>query len=1086
MVPVSCSQSDSVITGNQACKEAEGSCKTDLIVPQQQAAADLSSGLPQVKPAQQAHLVVVEADVGDACRPQPGLWKCAGALGLRATMLQCSVCQVTCKAALCHGKTAAGLRGSQVSKRLHIAVPSLTFRAVICLEQQYPDACIKRRSFGALTASMGSSNSLAGAASQGSVTQPRKQAQGSSKFCNSALQSLPATAECCAVRAQVLQTPVSWFWLTRRKVSAGQLGSEQLPRTAGRDPDQQSRIGGAASHASGQHHGEGIRQQRPALPAKGTGCLTMYETPLSIGQGSTPAGVAMARLAPTKPTCPSDKAPGSDSAASPLTAKQANVAAPIVMQAQTAPGLHRPHLLNCGPGFLSPGPAGCSSGTNSARGISSVSPSEYATHSLHRQQGCRLDSTRTELVPCSLATYSGIAMMAPACAAIGLNAPPLLTQQQQHMQQGHAAQAACPLLPGHHGQWLEPGQYVRLSEVRLGMCRCSAAAPPAFLNPEAISRTVQHTMPCQASALESGEQSLPVTNSSSYASSNMLAGELLQVAAGAALPAVLLAGMLVALRRAGTGAYLRLVCGPSSPLSERCSRLSRPFGALTRRRGFAVALASGNRSWGTTISCPALHAPKPVRWHGPCPETLQAWHTKGVTGPFMGPPLCLHFSLAALPSDALGPTNRNAPTPSICTMQVWGGAAPQIKQSQVHTALLDCTRKSQMWLAIFLGCSWCCCLLEAFQGLNMLGLLGGGFCCCEAPAMGCAANGMQAATAASASGKPPAPALVSAIWAAPCPFAAVADLTALPGTSPVAAGAANGCESAPVGFSTLAAAGAAEEPPPKNGWEPPSPQMPADKGTEEGVNCVHTRLECERKYAVCMPFNNLSGLAGQQSRHAPLGNCRSSRVMQQQLEGLQITRLGLSATVHQQEVRCGQNNCNRAGARTPTALSATPGMQPAVLLSQLLDRGRSQAAQPMSTAGTAKLCKLELSKQVPPTQMYRPDMHSTACVTSLVIERGCLPRKKSLQFELGISLLVFLTGSAAPRFAAPRLAAPRLARGTSALAAAALAEPASAPALAGTAFALAGAAWACPDVSASCHPQQGQLEPKSSAPALVR
>lgn len=104
-------------------------------------------------------------------------------------------------------------------------------------------------------------------------------------------------------------------------------------------------------------------------------------------------------------------------------------------------------------------------------------------------------------------------MMAPACAAIGLNAPPLLTQQQQHMQQGHAAQAACPLLPGHHGQWLEPGQYVvrgpyealpigcsvaeqRLSEVRLGMCRCSAAAPPAFLNPEAISRTVQHTMPC--------------------------------------------------------------------------------------------------------------------------------------------------------------------------------------------------------------------------------------------------------------------------------------------------------------------------------------------------------------------------------------------------------------------------------------------------------------------------------------------------------------------------------------------------------------------------------------------------------------
>lgn len=97
----------------------------------------------------------------------------------------------------------------------------------------------------------------------------------------------------------------------------------------------------------------------------------------------------------------------------------------------------------------------------------------------------------------------------------------------------------------------------------------------------------------------------------------------------------------------------------------------------------------------------------------------------------------------------------------------------------------------------------------------------------------------EAATAASASGKPPAPALVSAIWAAPCPFAAVADLTALPGTSPVAAGAANGCESAPVGFSTLAAAGAAEEPPPKNGWEPPSPQMPADKGTEVNTSRVH-------------------------------------------------------------------------------------------------------------------------------------------------------------------------------------------------------------------------------------------------------
>ncbi len=66
--------------------------------------------------------------------------------------------------------------------------------------------------------------------------QPKKQAQEGSKFCNSALQSLPAAVECCAVRAHVLQTPVSWFWLTRRKVSGGQLGSEQLPRTAGREP----------------------------------------------------------------------------------------------------------------------------------------------------------------------------------------------------------------------------------------------------------------------------------------------------------------------------------------------------------------------------------------------------------------------------------------------------------------------------------------------------------------------------------------------------------------------------------------------------------------------------------------------------------------------------------------------------------------------------------------------------------------------------------------------------------------------------------------------------------------------------------
>ena len=122
-----------------ACMEAEGSVKTDLVVPQQQvkhtpcrassAAVDetvstaghtsfqgschesaapppfcktsashsgdasgpggmvpvscsqqhhLSSGLPQVKPVQQAHLVVVEADIRNVCRPQPRLWKCAG------------------------------------------------------------------------------------------------------------------------------------------------------------------------------------------------------------------------------------------------------------------------------------------------------------------------------------------------------------------------------------------------------------------------------------------------------------------------------------------------------------------------------------------------------------------------------------------------------------------------------------------------------------------------------------------------------------------------------------------------------------------------------------------------------------------------------------------------------------------------------------------------------------------------------------------------------------------------------------------------------------------------------------------------
>ena len=38
-------------------------------------------------------------------------------------------------------------------------------------------------------------------------------------------------------------------------------------------------------------------RQQFTLPAQGTSCLTMYDTPLSNGQGSTPAGVAMRRLA---------------------------------------------------------------------------------------------------------------------------------------------------------------------------------------------------------------------------------------------------------------------------------------------------------------------------------------------------------------------------------------------------------------------------------------------------------------------------------------------------------------------------------------------------------------------------------------------------------------------------------------------------------------------------------------------------------------------------------------------------------------------------------------------------------------------
>ena len=38
-------------------------------------------------------------------------------------------------------------------------------------------------------------------------------------------------------------------------------------------------------------------RQRIALPARGASCLTMYETLLSTGQASTPAGVAMRRLA---------------------------------------------------------------------------------------------------------------------------------------------------------------------------------------------------------------------------------------------------------------------------------------------------------------------------------------------------------------------------------------------------------------------------------------------------------------------------------------------------------------------------------------------------------------------------------------------------------------------------------------------------------------------------------------------------------------------------------------------------------------------------------------------------------------------
>lgn len=88
--------------------------------------------------------------------------------------------------------------------------------------------------------------------------------------------------------------------------------------------------------------------------------------------------------------------------------------------------------------------------------------------------------------------------------------------------------------------------------------------------------------------------------------------------------------------QAGTGAYLRLVCGPSSPLSERCSRLSRPFGALTRRRGFAVALASGNRSWGTTISCPALCLALRC-----CRHSKSAWYS-----PFAGMPQSLSAGMA--------------------------------------------------------------------------------------------------------------------------------------------------------------------------------------------------------------------------------------------------------------------------------------------------------------------------------------------------------------------------------------------------------------------------------------------------------
>ena len=96
-----------------------------------------------------------------------------------------------------------------------------------------------------------------------------------------------------------------------------------------------------------------------------------------------------------------------------------------------------------------------------------------------------------------------------------------------------------------------------------------------------------------------------------------------------------------------------------------------------------------------------------------------------------------------------------------------------------------------------------------------------------APLLLALALAAEGAMAASAPGKPPASALASATWAAPCPSTAVADLAALLGSSLAAAGEANGCESAAAGSSTLAAAGAAEEPLPKNGWEPPSPKMPA-------------------------------------------------------------------------------------------------------------------------------------------------------------------------------------------------------------------------------------------------------------------